>query len=88
MHTQLIKFDKHNDYWDISFDITLTDEELSICNMDTRKQIENCDVELIGNIMSFNYIFLKKNLKNNETIFERFGRIQNCVENIAASSLI
>ena len=63
MHTELIKFDKHIDYWDIGFDITLTDEELSICNMDVRKQIKGCEVELIGNIMSFNYIFLKKNLK-------------------------
>ncbi|MGZ7067662.1 MAG: hypothetical protein ACXVH2_07860 [Methanobacterium sp.] len=88
MNTRLIKFDKHIDYWDIGFDITLTDEELSICNMDKRKHIKNCEVSLIGSIMSFNYKFLKKNLKNNETIFVRFGHIQNCVENIAASSLI
>lgn len=37
MHTQLMKFDKHSNYWDISFDITLTDEELSKCDMDVRK---------------------------------------------------
>lgn len=88
MHTQLIKFDKYNDYWDIGFDITLTDEELSICNMDTIKGIKCCHIELKGHTMSFNYVFLKKKLKNHETIFERFGHIQDCIEHIAASSII
>lgn len=88
MHTELVKFNKHPDSWDISFEITLTDEELSQCHMSSIKDIICCDVELKDHIMSFNYIFLKKNLKENETIFSRFGHIQNCVEHIAASSLI
>jgi len=88
MHTALVKFDKNVNSWDIGFDITLTNEELSICDMDVIKQIKGCDVILKGNIMSFNYIFLKVNLNDGETIFQRFGSIQNCVEHMAASSLV
>lgn len=88
MHTQLTKFDKHSDYWDIRFEITLTDEELTLCHMSSIKNIICCDIELKDHIMSFNYIFFKKNLKENETIFSRFGHIQNCIEHIASSSLI
>lgn len=88
MQTALVKFDKHIDSWDIRFDITLTDEELSICNMDVIKQIKGCDVILKGHIMSFNYIFLKEKLNEGETIFQRFGSIQNCIEHVAASSLV
>ena len=88
MHTQLIKFDKYSDSWDIGFDITLTDQELSKCDMDTIIHIEGCEVILKGSIMSFNYVFLKNKLKKGETIFDRFPHIQNCVEHIAISSLI
>lgn len=88
MHTRLVKFDKYFDSWDIGFDITLTDQELSKCDMDEFKHIEGCQITLKDNIMSFNYVFLKKKLKKGETIFDRFPLIQNCVEHMAISSLI
>ena len=87
MFTELIKFDKCIDSWDIGFHITLTNQELSKCDMDSIKHINGCETELKDNVMSFNYVFFKKNLKKGETIFERFAQIQNCVEHMAASSL-
>ena len=46
--------------------------------MDVIKQIKGCDVILKGNIMSFNYVFLKVNLNDGDHI-PTFGSIKNCI---------
>ena len=88
MQTILVKFLKHSNSWDIGFEMTLSNEELSKCDMGPQKHDRNFNIKLEGSIMSIECNFLKENLNVGESIFDRFGLILTCAENTANSHLI
>lgn len=87
MKTDIVKFEKINIGWDITFNITLTDEENSKCNMDVVEHIGDYEIKLEDNVMSFSCIFTKEDLWENETIDDRLKLIQKDIEQIANSCL-
>lgn len=88
MQIALVKFKKNNKSWDIGFEITLSDEELSICDLSSTEHERNFEVTLDGNIMSVECNFPKENLNTGERIYDKFGLILTSAEQAAYSHLI
>lgn len=87
MKTEMVKFQKINVGWDMGFEVILTDEETSKCNIEPLTHIGDYEIELKNNIISFNCIFDRGELRENETIEERLELIKKDIKHLAKSCL-
>ncbi len=87
METKMVKFQKVNVGWDIEFEVVLTDEEISKCDMKPLQYVGDYEIKLKNNTMSFNCIFDRDELPKNETIEERLELIKKDIENMAKSCI-
>jgi hypothetical protein len=83
----MVKFEKTTIGWDIVFNVNLTEEESSKCNMDQIKFVGDYDVIKDSNTIVFSCSFDSGELKEDETIEERLNLIKIDIENLASSCL-
>ncbi|KAF5061769.1 hypothetical protein DSECCO2_311990 [anaerobic digester metagenome] len=87
MKASLKKFKKVYTGWEIIFNVELTDEEFSKCNMEPVNGVGDYVIELQGKTIIFECIFDKGELNEDETIEERLTLIEKDIKNLAQSCL-
>ena len=87
MDTKMVKFKKTAIGWDIVFNIYLTEEESSKCDMEPIRFVGDYEIKKEPNLMTFSCSFDAGELRENETIEERLNLIKIDIENLASSCL-
>ena len=87
MNVNLKKLEEIYNGWEIIFEVELSDEETSKCDMEPIKGVGDYEIELQDNIIIFECIFNKGELKENESIEERLALIEKDIENLSKSCL-
>lgn len=87
MNVNLKKMEEIYNGWEIIFKVELNDEETSKCDMEPIKSVGDYEIELQGNTITFECIFNKGELKENESIEERLDLIEKDIKNLAKSCL-
>lgn len=83
----MVKFEEISYGWNIQFDVNLTPKQVSNCNMEPLEHVGDYDIQLNENVISFNCLFERGELRKNETIKERLKLIQIDIDNLVTSCL-
>lgn len=83
----MVKFEEISYGWNIQFDVNLTLQEVSNCNIEHLEHVGDYDIQLNDNVISFNCLFDRGELRKNETIEERLNLIQFDIDNLVTSCI-
>ncbi|MEN6552007.1 MAG: hypothetical protein ABFC34_03875 [Methanobacterium sp.] len=87
MEIEMAKFEEISYGWNIQFNVNLTPKEVSNCNMEPLEHVGDYSIQLNDNVISFNCLFDRGELRKNETIEERLNLIQIDINNLVNSCL-
>lgn len=87
MNVEMTNIEKENFGWNMQFNVILTSEEASKCNIDFLKTVGDYEIQFEENIISFKCLFDQAELKTGEKIEERIELIKIDIANLAKSCL-
>lgn len=87
MDTQMVNLEKTTIGWDIVFNVKLTEDESSKCDMEPIKFVGDYEIKRKSDLIIFSCSFDAGELKDNETIEERLKLIKKDIESLAISCL-
>lgn len=85
MEAELVKIQEINIGWEMRFEVKFSNDETAKCNSNSLEYVGDYEIEFKNSIMSFNCVFDRGELRENETIDERIDLIKKDVQNIAKS---
>ncbi len=86
MQVEMLRLNKTNYGWDISFEIKCTEDQFANCDFKKLERIGDYDFVDKGNELIIDCVFEKSELNENETIEERIELIKKDIEHIIISS--
>ncbi|MDI9435778.1 MAG: hypothetical protein QM396_07200 [Euryarchaeota archaeon] len=87
MNTELITFKEINIGWEIVFEVNLTTEESSKCDLKPIKSVGDYEIKKESDKILFSCVFDAGDLNENETIDKRLDLIKVDIENLVISCL-
>lgn len=87
MNSELVKINETPMGWEIVFEVNLTTEESSKCDLEPIKSVGDYEIKKESDKIIFRCDFDAGELRKNETIDQRLDLIKTDIENLANSCL-